>query len=540
MSSKRAPASNDEASQALNMLKWQLERCKIYFYAESLRVPDAELDAWINEFTGLGRKPYAHQAQRDLHLAVADIKILRGGNRSGKSVFLVDEIAMECDGVHPLQDDDFCRKVLGLEKAVRPRPPVYWWVVAPIIPSDSDIPTGEDAPILRKFFDWVPCYNPDDLEDMRYASLFMEAGANGVPQIVPKERRRGIKKFYRKDKLLAFHNGSVVKFKGHDQDMTRMASDDVDGIGHDEESPYRFWNEFRARTVDRKGVHLFAMTPTYASWTWQEFQRPEHQATRIKEVEMDMMLNPFLDDEAKRKFADGLSGQELLMRRHGKYVHAEGLAFKNFDRNRHVLARKDWPEINDRDFTIYVIIDWHAAKAIPITYLAIDPTGTWYVWEESEVTEHEPLSLAQEVESRVAKRRVRKYIIDRNASIKQVQEGKKKPKTIVDMLRALGIRCETGSVEPFESAHAFLEEKLKHDELFIFDRCSRHVHEFATWGVDRRKTGELRGTFRDKFADEGNDTCINLCYAYNAGARYSLRRAGDWPLTSYEQRAVSQ
>jgi len=137
-------------------------------------------------------------------------------------------------GIHPLQE-------LGLKR----KPPIHAWIVSPNLPSESDVPRGEDAPILKRFYDWIPD---------------MDAG---WPY--------GIKKFFRKDKIAVVvskdKKESVLNFKSFDQEKAKMKSEDVDVIGFDEDNPSLpgFWEEAKARIIDRNGIIFLGFTPDYSS-----------------------------------------------------------------------------------------------------------------------------------------------------------------------------------------------------------------------------------------------------------------------------------
>jgi hypothetical protein len=62
---------------------------------------------------------------------------------------------------------------------------------------------------------------------------------------------------------------------------------------------------------------------------------------------------------------------------------------------------------------------------------------------------------------------------------------------------------------------------MKHREFYIDPECPVHIDQFDTWGAKRYTRGFLEGKLRDQLEVEDNDTCINMVYAYNAGARFS-------------------
>jgi hypothetical protein len=87
------------------------------------------------------------------------------------------------------------------------------------------------------------------------------------------------------------------------------------------------------------------------------------------------------------------------------------------------------------------------------------------------------------------------------------------------MFRGFGIYFEIGNPS-FDSAHTFLCDKMKHREWYVDPSCQLHIEQFDTWGAKRYQKGNLEGTLRDQLEVEGNDTCINHVYAYNANLKY--------------------
>ena len=90
------------------------------------------------------------------------------------------------------------------------------------------------------------------------------------------------------------------------------------------------------------------------------------------------------------------------------------------------------------------------------------------------------------------------------------------------MFREIGISYTIGN-PAFDAAHAFLCRKMNLREFYIDPSCTLHIEQFDTWGAKRYQKGNLEGNLRDQLEVEGDDTCINLVYAYNAGAKFS-----DW------------
>ncbi len=477
------------------VIRQQVATEKLFYYAESLKIPASDLQNWVKSCpVPKIEYAYAHDWQRKISYPMEghDLEKFKSaiyylyfaGNKGGKTVWGTNWVAMECLGIHPLQDIK-----------VRPLPPVHWWVVSPNLPSESEVPRGEDAAILKKFYDWLPDMQRDGTD-------------------------WGIKKFYRKDKLMTIRDkdghDSVVNFKSHDQEKGKFKSEDVDGIYWDEEPPKNLWDEGIPRILTKKGIFILAMTPDYGSWTFTLLKNKTNPQYYI--VEMDSLENPFMPAAYRKQVIDTMSEDQQMMRRMGVHIQFKGKVFPfSYDKN---VGK---PFVPSKDTTQFVIIDWHPAKPIMISYLAINASGIWYVFRESVIDDHVVEKVAREYFQKLTfpdyKLQVKKVIIDKIAQIQQVQDGAFRPKSVVDMLRGFDIRCEVGR-DDFEAAQTFLSRKLKYQELWFDSSCTKHIEQWDTWGAKRYLHGNLEGTLRDQLEGEGNDMCMNLVYAYNSGAKW--------------------
>jgi len=507
------------------LIKKSFKEEKIICFAESLYIP------WKYIFTGSlenpsleeiqkspgswviyegATKPFAHIYQRKIcypweypdlleRWKHALFFIWDAGNRGGKSTCLVNFGAMLCLGIHPLQE-------LGLKR----KPPLHGWVVSPNLPSDADVPRSEDTPILKKFYEWVP-----DME-------------RGYPY--------GLRRFYRKDKILAIKdkggNESIINFKSYDQEKTKMKSEDVDFILFDEEMPLGFWEEGKARIIDRNGLLFLVYTPDFSSAHTYSIITKERNNPKyyISAGECGAEENPFLSRDIVKEIQSSWSINERSMRKKGEHIQFKGKVFP-FEYNKHVGK----PFIPDKETTIYVIIDWHPVKPVIITYLAINTKEIWYVFRESVINSHTIEDVSKEYYMKLTfpeyKLKPRKNIIDKIAQIEQVQSGGYKPKSIINMLKEFDIHCVPGRTE-FEAAHTSISKKFNNRELWFDPQCEIHIEQFDTWGAKRYLKGNEEGTLRDQLEVEGNDTCINLVYAYNAGAKWIDESFDDWPVMS--------
>jgi phage terminase large subunit-like protein len=480
---------NDELNKNREVIEALLERRrneeKIYSYAESLGDPwNLVLDKYVRYSL-----PYAHAWQRMMTYPVdneIDFERFKkaiyyscfAGNQGGKSVWSAAWVIMECLGIHPLQ-------TLG----IRPKPPVHWWVVAPDLPAESKIEGGEDTALVKTFYEWCP---NDKI------------------------------KFYRKDKIMKIAE-SAVNWKSHDQDTKKFAGERLDGAMFDEVPPLRVWNECKPRIMKKHGIFLLGMTPDWGSnWTAEMVANEQENPDYFIRV-VDSAQNPFMDKEYRERILDTMDEEERAMRGEGKHVQFMGLVLKHFSRSENV--GKPF-EITNNTYNV-VICDWHPVKPIYITYLAINPRNTWYVWAESKVNDHIVDTVAHEIFSKLRlpdfNVNIKRYLIDAIASTQQVQDGKRKPKSIIDMFKTCGIRfiaTKFGKNNDWANSAVEIDKRFKLRELYVDPSCINHIRQISTWGAKRYTKGNLEGTLRDMVEAEEDDTCVNLMYAQNEGLKF--------------------
>jgi len=238
----------EQAKKTMTHYEWSLKNEKILWFAKSLSVPWKHIYAGEQENPDFEEikshpgewlaknwlhprviKPFAHIQQRRFLYPWEHPELFErwksasnfcwfAGNRGGKSVAGENFASMLAIGKHPLQD-----------KGLKKKPPLHGWIISPNLPSESEVPRGEDAPILKKFYEWLP-----DME-------------TGAPW--------GIRKFYRKDKIMSImdmeKNESVFNFKSLDQDINKFKSEDIDVALLDEDPKSRpIFNEVTMRLID--------------------------------------------------------------------------------------------------------------------------------------------------------------------------------------------------------------------------------------------------------------------------------------------------
>lgn len=279
----------------------------------------------------LSYRPNSPMHQK-FHESVKVGRILRGGNRSGKSVAGAVEGIWRSTGKHPYQKTH--------ELPTRGR----------IVTVDRD--SGIKQIILPLIKQWTP---PSELKNGSWEDSYSSS-----------------------DKLFTFRNGSTIELKTHQQEVESFAGVPLHWIHFDEECPQAIFNECRLRLIDYNGVWWMTMTPVEGQdWIFDRFISTTQKNVAMFEV--DISDNPHLNKEALALLEDDLDEDEKKVRRQGIFVPKGGLVLKEFDYNKHVI---DSISTVPPTWSVYVSIDHGFNAPSAILWHAVSPQGKVITFRE--------------------------------------------------------------------------------------------------------------------------------------------------------------
>lgn len=260
------------------------------------------------------------QTHEDFHKSDKIGRILRGGNRSGKSVAGTVEGVWRATGQHPYQ------RV--------PEPPTRGRIVT----VDND--AGVNQIILPLLKQWIP---PSQLKNGSWEDSYIKS-----------------------HKELTLRNGSTIEIKTHQQEVDSFAGVPRHWIWYDEECPQAIFNECRLRLIDYNGVWFMTMTPVAGQeWIFDRFIVTANK--NVDMFEVDITDNPHLSKAALASLEEDLTDDEKATRQRGVYVPKGGLILKEFDYDRHVIrpvaeVPKKWEVYMsvDHGYNNPTSILWHA------------------------------------------------------------------------------------------------------------------------------------------------------------------------------------
>ena len=289
-----------------------------------------------------------HPKQAGFMASREPLKAFLGGNRSGKTTCgIVDDLVQLCDrGALPEH----------LQQFKKWEPPFFLRILAP------DFVSTMEGVIFQKLREWAPKGQ-------------LEGG--GFDKAYDKQRR-----------MLWFSNGSWIQFLTFEQDLDKLGGAALHRVHYDEEPPAAHRRECLMRLIDYCGDELFTMTPLQGmSWMFDDIYEPFMKGKLRDATVMlvDMDDNPHLNQQTKERVLAGLSYEERVARKTGRFVHFAGMIYSDFSPSTHVI-----PELDSEYFTkgpgkhseVYVGIDPGQRHLAAVVWVEARPDGTLVVFDE--------------------------------------------------------------------------------------------------------------------------------------------------------------
>lgn len=163
------------------------------------------------------------------------------------------------------------------------------------------------------------------------------------------------------NKVVLGNNGSLIRFKTYEQGRESFQGDEYDLIWLDEECPYDIYQECLLRTVKRNGVILFTFT-SLMGYTKLVNSLWQSGKDDIESVVLDLLVNPYISQSAKNAVIANIDPDEIESRVHGKPHIKQGLIYKEFKNDLHLIERFDYKlkcKINPSRYKISEGIDPH-------------------------------------------------------------------------------------------------------------------------------------------------------------------------------------
>jgi phage terminase large subunit-like protein len=384
----------------------------------------------------LERNPFLlyipHPQQRNFHKSPGRIRAFFGGNRSGKTRALIQEVLWYATGLHPY------KKVII---------PNDIWVVSLDFPSSRDVV----QPMIRKLL------------------------GSGY-----------LKSWHETDKIIELTNGSSISFKSVDSGWEKFQGTAKHLIAFDEEPEWNVWQECRMRVVSTKGDIILAMTPLHGmSWVYDEIYEPWLEG-RDKTVECFIAKtsdNPYIDRNEIKRIEDTFYDEEKTARLEGRFVEFAGLVYKEFDRCIHLIKRftipQHWVKIRG--------LDPGLNNPTAVVWWAVSPDGEHFIYDEYYEMDKTIKDYASDIKAKTGNTLISYTVIDPSSCSRNPAHPELK--SVREEYSKYGIWTMSGNNDVSYGINAVKEllhvnEKTGRPKLFIFDDLEATKKELIRYRWD--------------------------------------------------------
>tara|TARA_Y100000310_G_scaffold157246_1_gene156627 strand:- start:9302 stop:10837 length:1536 start_codon:yes stop_codon:yes gene_type:complete len=283
-------------------------------------------------------EPHAPQAR--FHSSKARIRLVSGGNRSGKTQGGVAEDVAHALGYRPWLD---------------PKHPDY----------KIDIAVPNKGLIMGESFG-------EQVHKVLVAKLLGDT-ESGISGLLPKPEIKETKKNQQGIiTRITLKNGSTISCQSYDQHEELFEGVDIDWAHFDEPPPRPIWVAVQRGLTDRSGSCWITMTPLKEPWIHKELYSRSDVDKFVFDIEDNVGFG--LTQEAVDDFARNLSPDEAEARLRGRFFHLTGLVYKEYGAIHRIERRKIEPT-----WGLWMSIDPHPRTPHHAVWAAALPDGRIYV-----------------------------------------------------------------------------------------------------------------------------------------------------------------
>lgn len=269
-------------------------------------------------------------------------------------------------------------------------------------------------------------------------------------------------------------NGSLIILRGWEAIET-LRGQKFDLVVLDEVAMMRnfwlMWQEVvRPTLTDNKGEGLFISTPKGFNHFYDLFNMQEKDPD-FKSFHFSSYDNPHLPkeeiDKARQELTENRFGQEYL----ADFRKMEGLVYKEFDRQIHVIDPKS---IDDKNFAeIYVGVDYGFTNPAAVLTIKRDGSDCYYITDES----YKRGQTDPQTNEYVAAIPAHKVYPDPEAA-SAVEELKKKIRTVREVVKGK---------DSVKNGIDKVRELFKAKKLFVCSNCVSTIEELETYSYPDKK-----------------------------------------------------
>jgi phage terminase large subunit-like protein len=297
--------------------------------------------------------------------------------------------------------------------------------------------------------------------------------------------------------VLHLKNGTTYSFKTFQQEAQQWGGSTLDRVHMDEEPGNVHLQEARLRVMRRKGDLLFTMTPVNGlTHMFDEFEAAMEAAQThggiieddgLGLVIVDMDDNPWLTPEDIEEALRGLSYEERLARKEGKFVALSGLIYPDFKRELHVVPALEKLPGN---VNVVVSIDPGIRYACAVGWHYLDANDNMVMFEELYEKDQTIGQVCEQIHRINAHYNCQPiyYVIDPAARNRNSQTGRSDQMEFADhgVVTIPGQNSVTAGINR-------CRERLQSRRFVVTENCTNFLKEIRTYRWKKPPRGEGDG-----------------------------------------------
>lgn len=299
------------------------------------------------------------------HASASRVRIVSGGNRSGKSHVGCAEVAAFALGYRP-----WILRELGLPIPAKPweRP--------------TDLPPA------------ALCFNCAGVRVSIPNTIFVVTGQSlkkGIGETVYPKLRQLLGSLIVKEHMshagvpadLILRNGSRIVFGSAEQGNLAFESTNYTANYIDEPVPRRVYVGISRGSIDQYAPIWMTFTPIgpHAAWIFRElYTNKDLTSVQCSRHNLSIYDNPYLPKDAIKEWASDptLSEMEKEVRLYGNFAHLTDRVYSLFDEKIHVVP----PFLHPIDGFTGMVVDPHTIKPWAMAWFYVNPMGEIYFYKE--------------------------------------------------------------------------------------------------------------------------------------------------------------
>ena len=465
--------------------------------------------------------------QQAFHKSKSRHRLVRGGNRSGKTTVAAVELARAVCGEDPHVKYPLTNgRAFCVGRNLDHIGNVMWRKLGR---------PGAFRIIRDKFTKQWRAYRPWDEEDAKNFHL-----SRPSPPLIPKRLIKRIaweNKAKNIPKVVILSNGWEITF--YSSEGKPPQGSDIDIFWLDEEIIDPDWHpELSARILDRKGCGFWSATPQAGTEKLLELhERAITEAEKYPSTPDDRAVdefvivlddNPHIGEREKREFIEGMSEDERKVRVNGEFAINSLRVFPEFNKTMHCVEFFHVPY----EWTKYAIVD-PGRQVCCVLFVAVPPSSfgdNIYIYDELYIYNCDAEQFGQKMAQKSIGQNFEKFIIDMHGGrLSDIGSGMNVEQQYSRALRknrvfsnATGSGFQWGSDDvsgAIEAARSLLLVRQDGSvRLRVFGRCVNFI-----WEIERyRYKKDPKGFITDKPEERGRVHAM-ACLRYLAAANLKYK-----------------